>query len=379
MTGPYVSSGLLPGLPLWDRLGEKRVPLSFDLEVTARCNNDCGHCYINRPAGDREARAREMSLGEIAGIADQAVSLGSLWCLLTGGEPLLRDDFADVYMALKRKGLLVSVFTNACLVTEGHVRLFREYPPRDVEVTLYGATEATYEKVTRKPGSYAAFRRGLDLLLDGGVKVRLKAMALRSNVRELPAMAAFCRARTADSFRFDPLLHLRFDGDARRNEEIRAERLSPDEIVAAEQADAGRADALKKDCRDLVGDGFAHRECGCLFHCGAGRFSFNVADDGRFSLCSSLRHPECVYDLRNGTLAEAWNDFAPKVLGMRSRDREFLEKCRPCPIVNLCLWCPAHAHLETGRLDAWCEEFCRAAHARAAAISGPPAGTAATR
>ena len=41
---------------LWDRLGEKRVPFSFDLEITARCNNDCRHCYINLPAGDRDAQ-----------------------------------------------------------------------------------------------------------------------------------------------------------------------------------------------------------------------------------------------------------------------------------------------------------------------------------
>jgi len=50
---------------------------------------------------------------------------------------------------------------------------------------------------------------------------------------------------------------------------------------------------------------------------------------------------------------------------LTSQNREFLEKCRACPLVNLCLWCPAHAHLESGRLDAWVEYFCRVAQARA--------------
>ena len=119
------------------------------------------------------------------------------------------------------------------------MELFRRYPPRDIEVSVYGATRETYEAVTRRPGSFDAFVRGLDLLLGGGLKVRLKAMALRSNVRELEAISRFCRERTKDYYRFDPLLHLRFDGDPVRNAEIKAERLSPEEVVAVERADAG--------------------------------------------------------------------------------------------------------------------------------------------
>jgi MoaA/NifB/PqqE/SkfB family radical SAM enzyme len=112
--------------------------------------------------------------------------------------PLLQPDFADIFVALKRQGLLLSVFANACLVTAEHVELFRRYPPRDIEVSVYGATRVTYEAVTRRRGSFDAFRRGLDLLLESGVKLRLKAMALRSNAHELPAMGEFCRARTKD-------------------------------------------------------------------------------------------------------------------------------------------------------------------------------------
>ena len=132
--------------PLWDKVKDKRLPLSFDLEVTARCNNDCRHCYINLPAGDRAARAKELSLAEISRIADEAVSLGVVWCLITGGEPLLRDDFCDLYLALKRKGLLLSVFTNATLINEEHIRLFKRYPPRDIEVSVYGVAQETYER-----------------------------------------------------------------------------------------------------------------------------------------------------------------------------------------------------------------------------------------
>lgn len=354
--------------PLWDKLHDKRVPLYFDLEVTARCNNDCRHCYINLPAGDRTAREGELTVKEIEDIAGQATNLGALWCLITGGEPLLRPDFSELYLALKRRGLLVSIFTNAVLVNEEHVALFKKYPPRDIEVTVYGATRETYEAVTRKPGAFDKFMNGLNLLLDSGVRVRLKAMAIQSNLHEQAAIAEFCRARTKDFFRFDPQLHLRFDGDPARNAEIRTERLIPDQVVALERADEDRMNSLRRECGTLINDEHTHNTCDHLFHCGAGSVSFNVGYDGTFRLCSSLHAEGTTYDLRSGTLADAWSTFVPRVRDLRSRRKAFLESCRRCALADLCLWCPAHAHLETGALDGATPYFCEIAHAREVAI-----------
>ena len=274
------------------------------------------------------------------------------------------------------------MFTNACLVTAEHVELFRSYPPRDIEVSVYGATRETYEAVTRRPGSYDAFVRGLDLLLGSGVPVRLKAMALRSTVHELDEISRFCRERTVDYYRFDPLLHLRFDGDPARNAEIRAERLSAAEVVAVERADAERFGALRRGCAEgelFVRDA-EHARCDHLFRCGAGQGSFTVGHDATFRLCSSLRHPDTVFALRAdperpgslcpGALREAWEEWVPRVRDLRGTNPEFLEKCRKCGIVNLCLWCPAHAALETGSMDDWVEYFCEVAHARAEALRG---------
>ena len=364
----YISHDRLPELGLWNKIADRRVPLDFFLEITARCNNDCRHCYINLPADDHAARRAELSLAEISHIADQAVELGSMWCLLTGGEPLLRHDFADIYLALKRKGLLLSLFTNACLVTEEHISLFKRYPPQYVEVTVYGVTEKTYEKVTHKPGSYAAFRRGLDLLLKSGITIKLKAMALRSNVHELPEIAEFCRLHSSGTFRFDPLLHLRYDQNPERNAEIRAERLLPEEIVKIEHSDHQRADALKNNCDKFIFAISGSSDCNHLLSCGAGNKSFVVSYDGIFRLCADLWHPDCTYDLRQGTLAEAWHELVPRVRDMQSNNPSYLDHCRNCSIVNLCICCPAHAHLETGVMDEMVPYFCEVAHARAKAL-----------
>jgi hypothetical protein len=79
-TSAFTSTFALTDFELWDRMKQRRAPIAFDLEVTARCNNDCRHCYINLPAGDKDARAREFSLAEIERIAGEAVSLGAVWC-----------------------------------------------------------------------------------------------------------------------------------------------------------------------------------------------------------------------------------------------------------------------------------------------------------
>jgi len=361
----YQSSVPLDQFSLWEKTKAKRIPFSFELEITARCNNNCQHCCINLTAGDIKARKQEHSLEEIKEITDQAVAMGAIWCLITGGEPLLREDFSSVYLYMKRKGLLVSVFTNATLIKEEHIRLFQKYPPRDIEVTVYGVTRETYERVTRRAGSHTAFMKGLDLLLDSGVKVRLKAMAIRSNLHEMPEIARFCREKTKDYFRLDPFLHLRYDGDQKRNQEIRAERLSPEEIAALEASDPERLNALRDSCGRLIASDSSIPDCNYLFHCGAGNDNFNISYNGLLRLCSSLWHPDCVYDLKRGNLKEAWQSFIPQVRGMRSKTREFLEKCLGCPIENLCMWCPGRAHLETGAMDAPVDYFCRVAHARA--------------
>ena len=364
----FFSSMEIQDFALWEKMKNKRDLFSFDLEITARCNNDCRHCYINLPVKDRTAEASELTPAEISRIADEAVALGAVWCLVTGGEPLLRKDFCDVYLALKRKGLLVSVFTNATLVTEEHIALFKKYPPRDIEVTVYGVTRDTYEVVTRRPGSFDRFMGGLNRLLESGVRVRLKAMAIQSNLNEQAAIAEFCRARTKDFYRFDPQLHLRFDRDPKRNVEIRAERLTPEQVVKLESADEERVNAMKDQCDTLINDEFNQDGDDHLFGCGTGNGGFTVGYDGTFRLCSSLWAPGTTHDLRKGSLRDACDGLVPRVRAMRTENKTLLKSCKSCPYINLCMWCPAHAYLETGDMEGEVKYFCDVAHARAAAL-----------
>lgn len=350
--------------PAWEKVRAAGGIFSFEFEATARCNNDCRHCYVNLPAGNDAARAREIPAPVLDRIAAQAADLGALWVLLTGGEPLLREDFEEIYLSLKRRGFLVSVFTNACLVEERHIRLFKSFPPRDVEVTVYGASEEVYERVTRAKSSFRAFRRGLERLESVGFPVRLKAMVLRSNLEERGEIARFAKARPGSDFRYDASLHLRTDRDPGRNAQIESERISAEEVAALERADPGRFEALNDFCR-RYGVGERPRLEPRLFRCGAGSDHFALGHDGTLRPCDALRRPEFEADLKVEPLAEALARIRDHVRTAVSDRSEFLGGCASCPVLALCFWCPARGDLEIGEMDRPIPAFCRAAYARA--------------
>ena len=102
---------------LHDKVSIQRIPIAGSLEVTTRCNLHCAHCYINLPIDDRQVCKQELSTKKWYSILDQIVDEGCLWLLITGGEPFIRPDFLDMYTYAKKKGLLVTVFTNGTTIT----------------------------------------------------------------------------------------------------------------------------------------------------------------------------------------------------------------------------------------------------------------------
>ena len=95
------------------------------MELTERCNNNCIHCCINLPVDDKEAQSQELTTAEWKSLLEEAASLGCLSVRFTGGEPLLREDFEELYLVARRLGLKVLLFTNATLSPPGW---FSPYP-----------------------------------------------------------------------------------------------------------------------------------------------------------------------------------------------------------------------------------------------------------
>lgn len=138
------------GLPLrnWHPL-----MTSLDIELSERCNNNCLHCCINQPEQNRRCQEMELQTAVWKDLLVQAAALGVLRIRFTGGEPLLREDFAELYTFTRRLGIRILLFTNARLITPHLADLFVRIPPgEDIEVTAYGLSADTYEMVSRKPG-----------------------------------------------------------------------------------------------------------------------------------------------------------------------------------------------------------------------------------
>jgi len=190
-----------------DRL---RVPLEGTIETTYRCNLNCVHCYVNQPAGSREERERELSLERLKQLIDEMVAEGTLFVLFTGGEVLVRRDFPELYLYARAQGLLVTIFTNGTLVTERIADLFAEHRPEKIEISLYGMTRETYDRVTRVPGSFDKCMEGIQRLVDRGIPLSLKTMALAWNQHEIQAMDAYAKSLGL-VFRFDSSLNPRVD------------------------------------------------------------------------------------------------------------------------------------------------------------------------
>ena len=321
---------------------------------------------LYQPAENSAAeKAGELRFGQIQSIADQAAEMGTLWILLSGGEPLLRPDFQDIYLYLKQKGFFVSVFTNAALINRDHVQLFKKYPPRDIEITIYGATKSTHKKVTGKD-TFHQTERGIRLLADHRIGFNLKSMMMKSNVHEIEKIAAYCQKKTKRPFRFDPFLTLRLDKDLVKNRKIIKERLEKDQITALDKMDPQRLGAIQNQCGspDIRNASQAASQTSPppLFRCQAGHNSACIDSRGLFKLCSALVHPDFTYDLSKGSLKTAWNEFTPGMLQSAMTSSVLKKNCGTCHLVDLCMWCPAHADLETGKIEGFVQDFCDTAY-----------------
>ncbi len=330
-----------------------KTPLSASFELTRRCSFFCVHCYLGSQEAIRQHQYRELKTDAIIGLLEEMVDAGTLFLTLTGGDPMLRPDFIRIYEHAVRIGLLVSVYCNGSLITETIAASFKKYPPRIVEITLYGATQKTFETITQKPGSYTACIKGISLLRQAGVRLRLKTMAITLNYQELPAMRSMAKEKGLQ-FRHDcsiiPALpnednsgctNIRDGGQNGLKETLRF-RLDPEQAVAADLS----ADRVKEKLRELAIQEAAPAELSKkLYHCGAGRSSYHITPYGRMQPCIITLRPSVDLVAGVQSFLERWNLLHGKFTQQKA-GADF--PCNSCEDKRLCTGCPSGFVLETG-------------------------------
>lgn len=189
-----------------------KKPNVCQFELTFACDLHCRHCYsdcYNKPSLIK----KELNTKQIKSILDKVYKAGVIWVCFTGGDPLKRKDFLEIYSYAKDKGFIITIFTNGYSMTKEIANYLEKRPPFVIEITINGVTKETHEEITQVKGSYEKTIRGLNLILKKKLPLKVKTMATKQNFEELASIKDFLEERKI-KFRPSSLLHAKLDGDS---------------------------------------------------------------------------------------------------------------------------------------------------------------------
>ncbi len=303
---------------------EARTPEGVTFELTYGCNLRCVHCY--NPT--HRALPGELTTDEVLGILDQLADLGVVNLTMTGGELFTRTDLWEILEHAKHAGFVLSIMSNATRITPTVAEALMELQLENLALSIYGASQATYEQVTGVPGSYGSFIRGLDHLAGRGTPVVVRMPVLVENAHEIREAQQLIEGF---GFKFQYALDIsaRTDGDPGPL----AHRLSPTDKVRVNHTMVGYDKAAQVESACQADEAF--------ISCSCGRNRFAITPYGEMILCVAFPIPK--FDLRKGTIKEGWEVLKQTVDQAKPNDRY------ECPTCHVRPYCPQ------GRADAWLE------------------------
>jgi len=338
---------------LYDKLYKKRphCPNSGQIELTYRCSLDCVHCYCK----GSEDKKRELKTKDWKNILNEIHNEGCINLTFTGGDPFIRDDFLEIYSYAKKKGFLISIFTNGLLLTRDIIKHLQTSPPFSIEITLNGITEDVYESITQRESSFKKITKIIKDLNDTKLPLILKSNCLKQNKHEIGKIKAFTdtllgRKKNRWRFKYDPMIYPRLNGDTSSCqhrvsfEELSELRKSEPEIWAEYKR------GMEREFPDLG------RDKDFLYRCSSWMEQFFIDPYGRLKFCHFSERFSA--DLKMNSLKEGFYKIFPTLLQERFKTNS---KCKECHLRALCYTCPARAFLETGDEEAPVEYFCELA------------------
>jgi len=373
-----------------------RLPLEGNLDLTYRCNNACRHCWLWLSAEAPEGR-EELSFDEVQRITDQARAMGCRRWSISGGEPMLRSDFAEIFDYITRKSASYSLNTNGSLIIPAIAGLLTRKGSK--LVALYGATAEVHDHITRNPGSFEATMRGFAYLKEAGAGFTVQLIPMRDNYHQWPEMLKLAQSLSAHYRVGAPWLYLSACGSSARNREIAQQRLDPQDVVALDPPDLSWEERVAANAANKKGENpflaphpsflmnddqeprtkneepaTTNHEPGTkneeprsetddhLFAaCIASRRDFHIDPYGQMTFCCFIKDPALRYDLRQGTFRVAWEEFIPSLADVVRGGREYRENCGSCESRADCRWCAVYGYLEHRRLSAKVDYLCQVA------------------
>jgi len=338
---------------LMNNAKENGIPINGSIELTPLCNMNCDMCYVRMSKDEMEAQGRLRTAEEWLEIGAQMKDAGVLFLLLTGGEPLVYPQFREVYLGLKQMGMILTINTNGTLIDEEWADFFQKHKPRRINITLYGESHETYQKLCHYEEGFDRTMEAVRFLTERGIDVKIGGSATKANANHIAEIIA-CGDQLGVAVRVDTYM---MPAERERNQPYNLQsRLDPE---AAAQV---RIMALKKEMpagtfkqyvlqtMDMVEKFVPSTEPRCVT-CYAGNCSFTLNWQGNMRPCVVLSEPSVsVFD---AGFAAAWQQIRETVGNIRLN-----LKCSQCRLSALCRTCAASALLETGSFDGVPEYMC---------------------
>ena len=340
---------------LLDQARRTRTPANGSIELLPLCNMNCDMCYVRLSREEMEAKGRLRTADEWLEIGRQMKDAGVLFLLLTGGEPFLYPDFRRLYLELRKMGMIITINTNGTLINEDLAEFFGKYKPRRVNITLYGTDEETYDKLCHYPGGYEKTLRGIRLLREQGVDVKVGGSLARANQDDLDKLLDIGEELDIPVRVDTYMIPATRERDLPYNMQS---RLNPEEAARA------RILALKREMGPEVFPQYVCQSVERADHpepaeakpghmsCMAGQCSFTINWQGEMRPCVILTEPAIsVFEVG---FKAAW-----KYIVEETHKILLNEKCSTCHMRHLCRTCAASALLETGSYDGVPDYMCR--------------------
>jgi len=347
MTQEYLEELKINNLP--------RLPLEGSIDLTYRCNNDCRHCWLRIPSDSSEKKA-ELTFAEIRKIADEAKKMGCRRWFISGGEPMLRPDFLEIFDYLTGDSNAYSINTNGTLITPKIAKLMARKGVK--MVALYGATKEVHDHITRNPGSFEATMRGFRYLKEASAGFTVQLIPMNDNYHQFKDMVKLAES-LSKHYRVGAVwLYLSACADKERNAEIKRQRLPPKEVVELDKPDLSYEEWMR---REDPGCGNLNKDDYLFASCIAKRRDFHIDPYGKMTFCCFIKDPSLRYDLRNGSFQDCWDNFIPSLATKVKVIEEYKKNCGSCEFKKDCCFCPVYGYLEYRDFNHKVEYLCAVA------------------
>jgi AdoMet-dependent heme synthase len=311
-----------------DRALRLGVPLSVQLDLTYRCNEQCVHCYL-----DHDDHG-EMTTVEIKHLLKEMAEAGVFILTLSGGEIFMRKDFFEILEYARDLTFCIKLKTNAVLIREAQAERLRDLGVESIQVSIYSDRPEVHDAITKVPGSLRRSVKAIRFLKSLGLKVVIANVLMTENMHDHHGVQALAEELGAH-YTLDPTVTPMMDGD-RSVLDLKAD-VSDLRTLFRDESYVGNADEFcapppipTEDSMDSL-------------PCSAGHTAAYVSPYGEFYPC--VQFPLSCGNVRQQRFIDIWRDSAQlkEVRSIRLRD---LSGCSQCAHGASCTRCPGLAFME---------------------------------